>query len=121
MDSFLQGNGPYPLKTTEGSLLSSIGSVGSVRSLKDGGGVAGPLPKDRPGISFKDTVVAYLDKVNGLQGTAEDYARRLAAGEEIDMHKVMIAGEQASMALSMTIQMRNRAVEAYQEILRMQV
>ncbi|MBM3460823.1 MAG: flagellar hook-basal body complex protein FliE [Armatimonadetes bacterium] len=108
------------------SLLSNIGNVGRVPSLGETGPVGGvekpgQAGKGRPGMSFKETVQAYLGKVNDLQETSADYAKKLAAGEEVDLHKVMIAGEQAGMAMSMTIQLRNRIVEAYQEVLRMQV
>jgi flagellar hook-basal body complex protein FliE len=46
---------------------------------------------------------------------------RLAKGEDIDIHQVMIAMEQASTALQLTLQVRNKMVDAYTEIMRTQI
>ncbi len=118
---YFEGNAPYSLKQPGGSVLGNVGSVGSVRGIAEGGGVAGPVGREKPGLSFKQTLGEYVNKVDQLQKTSDDFAKRLAAGEELDLHRVMIAGEQAGLAMQMTIQLRNRLVEAYQEILRMQV
>jgi flagellar hook-basal body complex protein FliE len=118
-DVYFQGTGKIPMRTPA---PSSIGSVGSVDSLKAGAKILLPADqKSDPQMSFKETLGQYFNKVNEMQNTSADFSKRLAAGEELDLHRVMIAGEQAGMAMSMTIQMRNKMVEAYQEILRMQV
>ncbi len=62
-----------------------------------------------------------LNEVNKLELEADNLTKRLAAGEDIDLHTVMIATEKANIALQMTVQVRNKAVEAYTEIMRMQV
>ena len=46
---------------------------------------------------------------------------KLAAGEPIDIHEVMLNTEQASLGFSMALQVRNKLVDAYQEIMRMSV
>jgi len=46
---------------------------------------------------------------------------KLAAGQVEDISEVVIAGEKASIAVQLTMQVRNKMVEAYQEIMRMQV
>lgn len=116
---YFQGNGSLKLQKPTSSVVGSVGDIGSVQDLEQGGGVVAPGQPAGP--TFKDTVSAYMNRVNSLQSTAHNFAKRLASGEELDLHRVMIASEQATMALNMTIQLRNKMVEAYQEILRMQV
>lgn len=55
-----------------------------------------------------------------LQG-AETSLRGLAVGETRSVHDVMIALEQARLSFELAVQVRNKALEAYQEIMRMQV
>jgi len=62
-----------------------------------------------------------LAQVNALQAEADSAIWRLASGQADNLHEVMIAVERASIALELTIAIRNRLVEAYQEIMRMQV
>jgi flagellar hook-basal body complex protein FliE len=45
----------------------------------------------------------------------------MLAGEDISVHEVMIAAEKAKLSLDLAIQVRNKAIEAYQEIMRMQI
>lgn len=62
-----------------------------------------------------------LDEVNKLQLQAGDAAKKLAMGQAEDIHQVMIASEQAKLAMQLTVQIRNKVVEAYQEVSRMQI
>lgn len=62
-----------------------------------------------------------LEEVNSLELQADSLTKKLAAGEDVDIHTVMIATEKANIALQLTMQVRNKAVEAYNEIMRMQV
>ena len=60
-----------------------------------------------------------LGQVSGLQDHAGQMATAFAQGKTGDIHSVMIASEQATMALQLTTQIRNKAVDAYQEVMRM--
>lgn len=62
-----------------------------------------------------------LNEVNRLQSRAKGMAEEAAVGGDVDLHDVMIAGEKASVAMQLTLQIRNKMVEAYQEVMRMQV
>jgi len=75
---------------------------------------------DRPE-SFGQVLVAALNDVNELQLDAQEKTRLLLAGEEIELHQVMLAAQKAELALELTQTIRNKVVEAYQEIMRMQV
>jgi flagellar hook-basal body complex protein FliE len=71
--------------------------------------------------TFADMLSAAVHEVNGLQKDAEKKNIDLAAGRIEDLSEVMIAAEKAALALQLTVQVRNRVVEAYQEIMRMQM
>jgi flagellar hook-basal body complex protein FliE len=59
-----------------------------------------------------------ISDVNKAQVHAGDMTARFAAGEPIDVHQVMIASQEAGVALNLALQVRNKAVEAYQELMR---
>lgn len=71
--------------------------------------------------SFGKMLAEALDGVNGLQKDAEKTSLDLAAGKIQDISQVTIATEKAAVALQLTMQVRNKVVDAYQEIMRMQV
>jgi flagellar hook-basal body complex protein FliE len=62
-----------------------------------------------------------LGNVEEAQKGAATAAQRLATGEIKDVSEVMIASEKASLSLQLTVQVRNKVLEAYQEIMRMPV
>jgi len=70
------------------------------------------------GPSFGDMLENALRQVEQDQHTANDMAVKLAAGEVEDIAQVMIASERASLSLNLAIQVRNKVIEAYQEIMR---
>ena len=67
--------------------------------------------------SFGQMLQSALGQVSGLQDHAAQMATSFAQGKTSDIHSVMIASEQATMALQLTTQIRNKAVEAYQAIM----
>ena len=71
--------------------------------------------------SFSTLLNQALQDVNQLHQTADADAQKLVAGEPVDIHQVMIGMEKANVAFGLTLQVRNKLVEAYQEIMRMQV
>lgn len=78
-------------------------------------------PTGQSGRSFGSTVKDALADVNKLQSDADQVATKLAGGDAVEIHQAMIAMQKASTALQFTIQVRNKVIEAYQEIMRMQV
>ena len=71
--------------------------------------------------SFSSLLQQALQDVNQVHLQADAGAQKLAAGEDVDIHQVMIGMEKANVAFGLTLQVRNKLVEAYQEIMRMQV
>jgi flagellar hook-basal body complex protein FliE len=73
------------------------------------------------GTSFGELVRDALEQLNRLQVEANQAATGLVAGEPVDLHDVIIAIEKANLGFQLALQVRNKLVEAYQEIMRMQV
>ena len=78
----------------------------------------GTEPKGR---SFRETLVDFLRDVNRMQKEADRAAKELAKGEVTDLHQVMIRAEEAQIAFQLLLEIRNKVIEAYQEIMRMPV
>ncbi|RKY02556.1 flagellar hook-basal body complex protein FliE [Candidatus Poribacteria bacterium] len=84
----------------------------------------GPKVKNTPsgeGKSFIDVLKESIQKVNELQMEADRAIAELATGKNMDIARTMIAVEKASIAFQLMTQIRNKIVEAYQEIMRMQL
>ncbi len=62
-----------------------------------------------------------VSKVNDMQVQSDKSIQGLASGENKNLHEVMIAVEKASISFQFMSQVRNKALEAYQEVMRMQV
>lgn len=73
------------------------------------------------GTGFQKLLDAGLAQVDQGLKAADHQVRALASGEEIAPHEVMISMEQARMHLTLLVEIRNRVVEAYQELARMQL
>jgi flagellar hook-basal body complex protein FliE len=74
-----------------------------------------------PKTGFKDMFESSLKQVNAAQKESEALTNQLITGEVKDIHQVMIASQKASISLQLTTQVRNKVIESYQEIMRMQV
>ena len=72
-------------------------------------------------VDFSKQLTDALKNVNEMQVKADDMATKLVLGEVDDLHQVTVAMEQAKLSLQLAVQVRNKIVEAYQEIARMQV
>lgn len=72
-------------------------------------------------INFKDMFQHAIQKVDQSQKTATHLTNQLISGEVDDLHKVMIAGEKANVSLQLTVQVRNKIIDSYEEIMRMQI
>lgn len=73
------------------------------------------------GVSFGEFLNNAIQQVNGLQKDSEKLNEALAMGLTDNIHQVTIAAEKASIALQFTMQVRNKIMDAYQEIMRMPV
>lgn len=73
-------------------------------------------------VSFSDALKASLDQVNNMQLQAEKAGQDFAMGkDDVSLSDVMISGQKANIAFQATVQVRNKMVSAYQDIMNMQV
>ncbi|MCL5961956.1 MAG: flagellar hook-basal body complex protein FliE [Chloroflexi bacterium] len=78
-------------------------------------------PNDTIVGSFQNVLGDVVGNLNKLQSEADSSAAKLAAGEPVELHEVLLATERATLGFQLAVQVRNKVVEAYQDIMRMQV
>jgi flagellar hook-basal body complex protein FliE len=71
--------------------------------------------------SFGETLQRAVTDVNALQSEAGKAVNKMVIGEAVDLHEVMIAVEKAKTSFDLLMEIRNKTIEAYREIMRMQV
>jgi flagellar hook-basal body complex protein FliE len=70
---------------------------------------------------FGDMLSEVMHDLAQTEKNTNDAAARLATGEDVDVHDVVLATEMESLAFNLAMQVRNKLVEAYQEVFRMQI
>ena len=100
--------------------VGAIGGIPSIPTLPSVTTVKAPETQDAA-TSFGNMITNGLENLQQVQGTADSLAKQAATGELTDLHDYMIASSQASLATELTVAVRNRAVESFQEIMRMQI
>jgi flagellar hook-basal body complex protein FliE len=75
----------------------------------------------QPGGGFGEVLKDAISTVNDLQKQSDSEIRNLMAGENQDLHATLIAVQKADLSFQTMMQVRNKIVAAYQEIMRMQV
>ena len=98
------------------SPISGIGSLGSIGNLPK----LEPLQKTPEEGSFSGVLSNALHQVNQLNTTADQQIGGVLQGGNADMSSVMIAVEKADVAFQLMMQVRNKIVNAYQDIEKMQ-
>jgi flagellar hook-basal body complex protein FliE len=68
--------------------------------------------------SFGDTLRKFISDTNDMQVMAEDESNKFATGEIKDLHEVMAASEEASISMMLLLELRNKALDAYRELMR---
>ncbi len=73
-------------------------------------------------VDFSDALKASLDQVNQVQVNAEKLGKSFAMGDDsVSLSDVMIAGQKANISFQTTVQVRNKLVSAYHDIMNMQI
>jgi flagellar hook-basal body complex protein FliE len=104
-------------------------SAGSAASALASGGIGGIGSLGKPEaagssskVSFSDALKAQLENVSSAQNQADDMGKRFAAGDDsVSLSDTMIAMQKASITFQATVQVRNKLVSAYHDIMNMQV
>jgi flagellar hook-basal body complex protein FliE len=94
-------------------------AISSIRILPAEVESADASSSSRPS-DFMSTLEDAMGEVQHLQGQADDKIQALLDGNGVDVHSAMIAVEKADLSFQLMMQVRNKIVQAYQEISRMQ-
>ena len=110
------------------SAISSISGVGSASPLSSIGSTVGASAVDgtasgtsAPGDSFLNSLGDALNQLNGQLTSADASMADFASGGSADVHTVMLQMEEASVGLKTAVDVRDKLIEAYQEIMRTQL
>ena len=98
--------------------LKALGSIDPSRAYD--AGAVGQVPATGRG-AFADTLREALRDVDSLQTRRDDMVQSMVRGEVTEVHDVMVAAEEAQLAFELMLEIRNRLLESYQEIMRTQV
>ncbi|MPS68736.1 MAG: flagellar hook-basal body complex protein FliE [Novosphingobium sp.] len=94
------------IHAAQGAAPTAVGSAGTTAA---------------PAQGFADTLKSALDGVNAVQSRADGVTEAYQRGEVTDVAKVMLARQEAGVAFEATMQVRNKLLSAYQDIMRMGV
>jgi len=101
----------------------SINSISEIKQLIPNSiGISGINEEVKsPEVSFGEYLNSALMKVTNLENQAAGLKEDFALGKTDNIPEVLIAGEKANVALQFTMQVRNKILDAYSEIMRMQI
>jgi flagellar hook-basal body complex protein FliE len=94
--------------------------IGNTPLIKPAEVPAAPVPAEGK-TSFGEVLKDSIKQVNSLQQEADASIQSLATGGAASLHDTMLAIQKAELSFKLMMQVRNKIVEAYQEVLRMQV
>ena len=97
----------------------------TIRSLEGMVGIQPPstiLPQqEAKGPDFVDLLKGAVQQVNATQHESADLQDSVARGESMNIHQAVITSEKAGLSFQLMMQVRNKMLDAYQEVLRMQI
>ena len=93
---------------------SELSQLGGASGLTGGASAA-------QGGSFSQILGSMVQEVNGKQSAAAQAVSDLQSGQNVSLHQAMIAMEEASVSFQLMVEVRNKLLESYQELMRMQV
>lgn len=76
---------------------------------------------EKPVASFSGVLGRFVNEIGDKQRIASEAVTGLINGQNIPLHQVITAGEEASLAFTLMVEVRNKLLESYQELMRMQV
>lgn len=100
--------GPGTAGTVRPDGITGTDGIGGISGIQGGGG-------------FAATLVSQMENVQALQAKSSDLGIKAATGDLADIHDYTIAATQAKVATEVTVAIRNKGLEAFNDIMRMQV
>jgi flagellar hook-basal body complex protein FliE len=95
--------------------ITPVGMPAGIPSLPPGGG------PNAPAGSFQSVLSDAIGRVQQAQDSSQSSIDRFLSGEDEEVHKVALATQQAELSFDLFLQVRNKIVSAYQEVMRMQM
>jgi flagellar hook-basal body complex protein FliE len=80
-----------------------------------------PLDNAQPSYSFQNLLGNFVNDVSDKQAAASDAVNGLLSGKNVPLHQAMISMEEASVSFQMMVEVRNKLLDSYQELMRMQI
>ncbi|PID78661.1 flagellar hook-basal body complex protein FliE [bacterium DOLJORAL78_65_58] len=99
----------------------SIGSIKSLGSINPGAAYGVGRATAKPTANFADQLQKAIREVDNLQAGRDQMVEGMVSGEVTEVHDVMIAAKEAQLAFELLLEVRNKLLEGYQEIMRLQV
>ena len=96
-------------------------NVTAISPIKESLLIQGTGTDNEGAVSFKDVLMDEIYKVSELERDSDMLTADFISGKTDNIHSVLIAAEKASIALQLMIEVRNKVLDAYNEIMRMQV
>ena len=96
----------------------SIGSIKSLGSISPQAAYGVGAANAKPALSFTNQLQKAIQEVNNLQAGRDQMVEGMVSGEVTEVHDVMIAAKEASLAFELLVEVRNKLLEGYQEIKR---
>ncbi|MDR3606753.1 MAG: flagellar hook-basal body complex protein FliE [Oligoflexia bacterium] len=116
------GGGVQPAAAPEAGVIREMQAQGmevpSVDTASVGGAAGGAAGHPA---SFSDMLQKSIDQVNTYQHESDQAIKELVSGRTKNIHETMLTIERADTSLKLMMQVRNKALDAYREIMRMQV
>jgi len=104
-----------------GGIGGRLPGAGALSGLDSGARLVPVLgPKGAEGSSFGDTLTRAINEVSDAQDSSAELTSRFLRGENVELHQVMAAGEEAGIALEMMLEVRNKVTEAYRTLVAIQ-
>ncbi len=121
-----------PISFSSGAFSSTLGglrpefprkALGGAEGQPDGGlgGGASQVGGIQPGAGFENLLGNFVKEVNGKQMAAADTVTGLLSGQNVPLHQAMISMEEANVSFQLMVEVRNKLLEGYQELMRMQI
>lgn len=83
--------------------------------------VAGNTQATKAGAGFSQALSEAINQLDQTEAASQQQTMALLTGQDESIHQVMIESEKAQLALSLAIQVRNKVLEAYKEMMQMQI
>ena len=83
--------------------------------------IAPQIGSGQQGTGFGSVLADAIGRVDQFQQNADSTIGKFLSGEDQEVHKVALATQQASISFDLFLQVRNKVVSAYQEVMRMQM